>query len=807
MKIEDFHQKVEIFCASSSLPSSLWRRQVDKARANTSDFVMIPGRAVFRQSSDGPQPATSNQTKDLTQIMLLPDSVSVIDPDGKSIALKYPDFKPDHLAFANLNRPPLRQQRIAATRKLTELAASFMNQLALADPYKKSKAADWFELCLAHIRAGIVLSLSPEAATRRLSDQVESGELRASELDNIIRQLDPKHHPESHELMPPWIEGKSLNLSCGLLQADYSEVSGSSLGANLFDIGVGSSRSGIWGHLSTEDSVRSVIDAALEHAFSISDQNVGPRGEVDVFESLFFDPTDSPGSFLAEAIEALSESLEATAFNPKPENFVSIVSTDELVLINEIVIWFSLCRVLRSGGAALDAFELKEIWTKIGVHKADQLVVDWGSYTGETDNLIVVTGAPKFAGTNKQSAHEKDLVKASFGNKKVDLSACWVLKGAQYVSKRFAISAFAVTNSVTQGSQVSEIWPKVFTESVEILFAKQGFRWGAKKASGSASGVTAVIIGLGKRLTARSTIYSSTTKLSANYIGPYLVPEIRTIVVARNSQISGLPKMVKGNMPFGAEQLIFDRGTFEAVTSESPKIKAHIRQVVGSEELSQSSPRYCIWIPSEDDWAIAKEFDFIRERVDAVRKAREQSTNQKLASEPWRFREIRETKSWSLAVPSVTSEARDYIPMSLVGPRTIVTNLAFAVYEAPPWLFALLMSSMHHTWLRFVSGGLETRIRYSNVLSYNTFPVPELTPRTLTELNDSAVRIIRARSLYPEISLGSLYSTIPNELRQAHLQNDRLVNALYGLGLMGQEVSQLTAMLERYEELILKDAN
>lgn len=807
MNIEDFHRKVELFCATSSVPSSLWRRQLEKARETASDFVLIPGRAVFRGSSGGNQPSENYLTKDLTNIMLLPESVRVIEPDGKSIAIAYEDFKPDHFAFADLSRPPLRQQKIAATRKLTELAASLMNQLALADPSKKSKAADWFELCLAHIRAGIVLSLASEEATKGFSKQLESGALKTRDLDQLIRWLDPKNHPEDRELIPTWSESKTLELSRELLQADYSKISGSSLGANLFDIGVGSSKSGIWGHLSTEESVRSVIDAALEHAFLIADHNSGPGGELDVFQSLFIDPTDSPGSFLAEAIEALSESSRGTPFNPDPENFVSVVSSDELVLINEIVIWFSLCLVLRSTGALTAALELKQIWSTIGVHKADQLAIDWGSFTRETDGLIVVTGAPKFAGTNKQSSHEKGFVKTYFGNQKVDLAACWILKGAEYASKHFAITAFAVTNSVTQGSQVNEIWPKVFAKNVEIVFAKQAFRWGGRKAPGSASGVTAVIIGLGKRQTSKSIIYSSTNKQFVDHIGPYLVPGVQTIVKARRTQISGLPKMVKGNMPFGSSHLIFDYGTFESASSESPGIGAHIRQVVGSDELSKSSPRYCIWIPSEDDWVVAKNFAFIRERVHKVREYREHSTNPELATEPWRFREIRETKTWSLAVPSVTSESREYIPMSLVGPKTIVTNLAFAIYEAPPWLFALLMSSMHHTWLRLVSGGLETRIRYSNQLSYNTFPVPELATCTLADLSESAGRIIRARALYPEISLGGLYSKIPDELRQAHLQNDRLVNSIYGLEPTGQEASQLQAMLERYEELIHKDAN
>lgn len=82
--------------------------------------------------------------------------------------------------------------------------------------------------------------------------------------------------------------------------------------------------------------------------------------------------------------------------------------------------------------------------------------------------------------------------------------------------------------------------------------------------------------------------------------------------------------------------------------------------------------------------------------------------------------------NYTLVIPSVSSENRVYMQIGYVNKNTVVTNLAFAIYDAEPWVFDLISSRMHNLWIRTVCGGLETRLRYSNVLGYNTFPVPNI---------------------------------------------------------------------------------
>ena len=74
-------------------------------------------------------------------------------------------------------------------------------------------------------------------------------------------------------------------------------------------------------------------------------------------------------------------------------------------------------------------------------------------------------------------------------------------------------------------------------------------------------------------------------------------------------------------------------------------------------------------------------------------------------------------------MPVVSSERREYIPCGFLDKDYILTNSAQAIYDAPTWVFGVVTSRMHMVWVRAVAGKLETRLRYSAELCYNTFPL------------------------------------------------------------------------------------
>jgi len=203
----------------------------------------------------------------------------------------------------------------------------------------------------------------------------------------------------------------------------------------------------------------------------------------------------------------------------------------------------------------------------------------------------------------------------------------------------------------------------------------------------------------------------------------------------------------------------------------------------GSAEFINGKDRWCLWITDQEAEEALK-IPFISERIEQVRNFRLESTKKQthqFAEKSWKFTEVRHKETDSLVVPRVSSERREYIPIGYLGPDTVISDSAFAVYDAEPWLFALLTSRMHMVWTRTVAGQLETRIRYSNTVVYNNFPVPELSDRAKSELTDVALRVLDVREYHSEMTLAQLYDpdTMPQDLRMAHEQLDLLVDSLY----------------------------
>jgi len=139
--------------------------------------------------------------------------------------------------------------------------------------------------------------------------------------------------------------------------------------------------------------------------------------------------------------------------------------------------------------------------------------------------------------------------------------------------------------------------------------------------------------------------------------------------------------------------------------------------------------------------------------------------------------------------------------MDFVGPETVISNAANAVYDAEPWLFALLQSRMHMTWVRAVAGRMKTDIRYSAVLVYNTFPVPEITDDQRATLTSTAIAVLSAREQFSGQTLAQLYDPdkMPPALRSAHSDLDDAVDALYQPRPFESDAARLELLFAMYE--------
>ncbi|KPY55512.1 putative DNA methylase, partial [Pseudomonas syringae pv. spinaceae] len=153
-------------------------------------------------------------------------------------------------------------------------------------------------------------------------------------------------------------------------------------------------------------------------------------------------------------------------------------------------------------------------------------------------------------------------------------------------------------------------------------------------------------------------------------------------------------------------------------------------------------------------------------------------------------------------LPSVSSETREYLPCGYAPAGTIVSNLAFALYDAPLWNMALIASRLHLVWIGTVCGKMKTDFRYSNTLGWNTFPVPLLTEQNKTDLTRCAEDILFAREAHFPATIADLYApdAMPDNLRHAHERNDEVLERIY----IGRRFRNDTERLEKLFDLYSK---
>jgi len=414
---------------------------------------------------------------------------------------------------------------------------------------------------------------------------------------------------------------------------------------------------------------------------------------------------------------------------------------------------------------------------------------------------VYLCGNPPYRGGQWQSAEQKADMREVFAahtrkSASLDYVAAWFFKASSYIAHAAKVgvrasAAFVATNSINQGQQVPILWPLVFERGQAIHFARSSFKW-ANLASHNA-GVTVSIIGITAEPPPSRRLFSLVeneagkpmpTEQRVPFINAYLAPGADVIVSPRQVPLSERVEMRFGNMPRDGGHLLMSGQEKRELVEAAPEAARFIRRFVGSEEFIQAKLRYCLWIRDEEREA-ALAIPQLAERVERVRKIRLASRDpgaNKMAERAHQFREMNEARKHSIVTPSVSSESRPYFPVGLVRGQTIVSNLAFALYDAPLWCLAILASRMHLVWVAAVCGRLKTDYRYSNTLGWNTFPFPEIFLAADKEaLSDCAESILIAREAEFPKSLAELYKpgAMPERLRMAHAHNDEVLERAY----------------------------
>jgi hypothetical protein len=542
-----------------------------------------------------------------------------------------------------------------------------------------------------------------------------------------------------------------------------------------------------------------------------------------------FDPACGSGNFLVIAYRELRK-LELQALDALRDleggaslafGFSSVISLSHFYGIEyadfaaetaKLALWIAEyqqnTRFRAAFGTEIPALPLKSSGVIV---RGNALRVNWREFCNVKGAWhVYIVGNPPYLGVAWMSKEQKEDMKFVFEGKiknfaSLDYVCGWFMKATLFCQTINSSFAFVATNSITQGSHASTLWKELFKCGVEIGFAHLSFKWSNNAASNAA--VICIIVGMRRISKAPKILIDEKGESTlVNNLNGYLINAPHADITARSKPMGFLPQMYKGSQPTDGGNLILSPDERERLIAENDKSESFIRRYIGSQELIKGILRYCIWVPDEK----VKEAYSIRgfrdrfENVKEMRSASSKKQTREFADSPHKFTEIRHIECGSvIGVPRVSSENRDYLPADLFSKAEIISDSAFAIYDAQLWHFSILVSRMSMLWIKAVCGKLKNDIRFSNTLGWNTFPIPKLTSDHKELLDKAAREILLIRERHFPKTISELYDRekLPKDLFEAHQRNDQLLEEIYHDGHFTSDDERLAYLFKMYVKL------
>lgn len=441
------------------------------------------------------------------------------------------------------------------------------------------------------------------------------------------------------------------------------------------------------------------------------------------------------------------------------------------------------------------------------------LRVNWHDVVPNSE-LSFILGNPPFYGKQYQSKEQKEDMALVFNGVKgagvLDYVSAWYLMAAKFIQGTTIRVGFVSTNSITQGEQTGVLWHEMFGNYlIKIHFAHRTFNW-SNEAKGKAA-VHVVIIGFAcfnvrqKKLWSYEDLNGDPHFFVSKNINGYLVDGKDVVVVKRRIPICDVPPMDYGSMPNDGGNLVFDSATRQSLIARDKRASKYIKKFVMGEELINNIERWALWI-EEEDLKDIRSIKPLVEVLEAVKKKRMESTRpatNKLGLVPWRFGEVRQPSGEYIALPRVSSMRRDYIPITILNESIIAGDKVYTISSSSKYIFGIVNSLMHMSWMRQTAGRMKSDYSYSNQLTYNNYPWP----KSPSEKNKKAVetkaqKVLDVRDQFPDSSLADLYDplTMPPALVKAHQELDKAVDLCYRPQVFTNEASRIAFLFELYAE-------
>lgn len=492
--------------------------------------------------------------------------------------------------------------------------------------------------------------------------------------------------------------------------------------------------------------------------------------------------------------------------------FYGIEINDFAATVAKTALWIAESQMLKETedivAHQIDFLPLKSY---ANITEANALRLNWEDVVPK-GKLNYIMGNPPFVGARLMNADQKADVNLIFDGWKnagnLDYVCCWYKKTTDLMQGTAIRSALVSTNSVSQGESVANLWKPLFEAGVHIDFAHRTFRWDSE--AKIKAHVHCVIIGFSTAPnSAEKVLYSGDRIQIVKNINGYLLDADNVFVESRNKPLCDVPKIGIGNMPLDGGNYLFTVEEKDEFVKKEPLSQKWFRPWIGSHEFINRYFRYCLYLkecpPNE-----LRHMPQCMERVNAVRDFRSSSqraSTKKLADFPLSFATSNIPDANYIVIPKVSSERRRYVPMGLLSPDILSSDLVFIIPDATLYHLGVLTSNVHMAWMRAVCGRLKSDYRYSKDVVYNNFPWPTPTDEQRARIEQTAQAILDARELYPDCSLADLYdeATMPPELRKAHQQNDKAVMQAYGFwGKLNSESACVAELMRMYQGLTEK---
>ena len=550
-------------------------------------------------------------------------------------------------------------------------------------------------------------------------------------------------------------------------------------------------------------------------------------------ELRFLDPACGSGNFLTETYLSLrrleNEVLKMLSdgtlsmngdFSPikvKLEHFYGMEVNDFAVTVAKAALWIAEAQMMKeTENIVLRDLEFLPLKSYSHVQQANALTKDWNEII-TSDSLSYIIGNPPFKGKKTRKKEQKEELESLIGTDStqpgnLDYVSGWYFKAARFIQDTNIKVSFVSTINITRGEQVSLLWKALLEKyNITINYAYLPFDWYSEAKKNAQ--VHCTIIGFGcTKSDDPKVIYSGTEDEApriAKNISPYLRDEENILVSSRPSApLCGVPSTGIGNKPIDGGYFLFKPNEMADFIKKEPLAEKYFYEWYGADELIKGHRRYFLWLancpPSE-----LRKMPLSKERREKVREARSKSTDagtRKLADFPTKFHVKNIPTKDFMVIPEVTSENRDYIPMGYVEvkktTKKLFSNLVKLMPGATHYHFGVLQSKVHMIWTKAICGYKDFRPRYSTDVVFNNFPWPDVSQKDKDAIETTAKKILEVRARYPESSLADLYdvAAMPDDLKQAHLANDKAVMKAYGF--TGKSDKEITmALLQLYKKL------